>query len=301
MSSSPVRLVAIDIDGTLLSPGGTVTPRARAAVRAAAQTGLRICFATGRSWRESRHIVEMAGHFDIGVFATGAQIVDTQRGLTLHRTMLDAGLAREAAEFFETHGQTVLALQDSEQAGVDYLVTEATPLNPSSRNWLKMTQMVVQRRGDLAAHEHSFTMRISIVAEARDVESLQEEFTRQFGARAICQYLIVPSSGMRVLEVFSPGVNKWEGVLHVARRHGVAPEEVVAIGDDANDLSMIRGAAVGVAMGNAPAHVRAEARRVIGDNGCDGLAEYLEELAGGNGSSESKARKGLALSDGRRT
>jgi 5-amino-6-(5-phospho-D-ribitylamino)uracil phosphatase len=301
MSLVPCRLIAIDIDGTLLCPRGTVTPRTRSAIHAAAQAGIHVCFATGRSWRESRHIVDQCGHFDLAVFATGAQIVDTRNGATLHRTMLGADLAREASQYFESRGQTVLAMQDPEQAGVDYLVTEATPLNESSRSWLKMTQMVVQRRGDLATHSHEHTMRISIVAEAEDVGPLQAEFGRQFGSRAICQFLIVPSSRMRVLEVFATGVNKWTGVQHVAELHGVKPEQIVAVGDDTNDLSMIRGAAFGAVMANAPDYVRAEGRRVIGHNGEDGLAVFLEELVAANGTMDHKARKGLALSDGRRT
>jgi Cof subfamily protein (haloacid dehalogenase superfamily) len=301
MSLVPCRLIAIDIDGTLLCPRGTVTPRTRAAIHAAAQAGIHVCFATGRSWRESRHIVDSCGHFDIAVFATGAQIVDTRTGHTLHRTRLDPDLARQAAEFFETRGQTVLAMQDSEQAGVDYLVTEATPLNASSRSWLKMTQMVVQRRSDLATHGHEHTMRISIVAEAEDVEPLETEFSRLFGTRAICQFLIVPSSRMRVLEVFGHGVNKWTGVLHVAGVHGVTPEQIVAVGDDTNDLSMIRAAALGAVMANAPDYVRSEGRRVIGHNGEDGLAIFIEELVAANATTDHKALKGLALLDSRRT
>jgi hydroxymethylpyrimidine pyrophosphatase-like HAD family hydrolase len=86
---------------------------------------------------------------------------------------------------------------------------------------------------------------------------------------------------MRVLEVFDPAVNKWQGVLHVAGRHGILPGAIVAVGDDVNDLAMIRAAALGVAMGNAPEHVRAQAKRVIGNNGQDGLAAFLEEICGG--------------------
>jgi hydroxymethylpyrimidine pyrophosphatase-like HAD family hydrolase len=83
---------------------------------------------------------------------------------------------------------------------------------------------------------------------------------------------------MEVLEIFDPAVNKWEGVKLVAQRHGVAEHQIVAIGDDVNDLPMIRHAGLGVAMGNARPEVLEVAKRVIGTNADEGLAEFLEEL-----------------------
>jgi len=61
----------------------------------------------------------------------------------------------------------------------------------------------------------------------------------------------------QILEVFDPAVNKWEGILHVARHHGIDPKQIIAIGDDVNDLMMIRNAGLGVAMGNSHPQVLA--------------------------------------------
>ena len=84
--------------------------------------------------------------------------------------------------------------------------------------------------------------------------------------------------GVDVLEVFDPAVNKWQGLLHVANAHGIDPADIIAIGDDVNDLPMIRNAGLGVAMGNARLEVQQAAMRVIGRNDEDGLARFLEEL-----------------------
>jgi hydroxymethylpyrimidine pyrophosphatase-like HAD family hydrolase len=78
--------------------------------------------------------------------------------------------------------------------------------------------------------------------------------------------------------VFDPSVNKWAGIRHVAARHGIRDEEIVAIGDDVNDLHMVRHAGLGVAMGNARPELLAVADRVIGHNRDEGLAAFLEEL-----------------------
>jgi hydroxymethylpyrimidine pyrophosphatase-like HAD family hydrolase len=90
--------------------------------------------------------------------------------------------------------------------------------------------------------------------------------------------LFVPAYDVEVLEVFDPAVNKWEGVKLVAERHGITQDQIIAIGDDVNDLPMIEQAGLGVAMGNARPEVLAVAKRVIGSNADEGLAEFLEEL-----------------------
>ena len=90
--------------------------------------------------------------------------------------------------------------------------------------------------------------------------------------------MVTPGSEIEVLEIFDPSVNKWEGILHVARRHNISAEQIIAIGDDMNDLHMIENAGLGVAMGNARPAVQAIAKRVIGTNREEGLAVFLEEI-----------------------
>jgi 5-amino-6-(5-phospho-D-ribitylamino)uracil phosphatase len=294
MSESDYRLIAIDLDGTLLSPKGVVTPRTRAAVQAAVAAGFVVCFATGRSWRESGKILDSVGHLDAAVFATGALVIDTHQRRTLHRRLMGAELSRQVCRFFESHGQAALALQDHERAGVDYLATKGAELNSDSYLWFKLAQADVTRRDDLATADHIHTVRVSIVSDDAAVYRCHEGLDREFGPRVGHHNLVVQSSGMRVLEVFEPTVSKWAGVLDVARRHGILPRQIIAIGDDVNDLPMITRAGLGVAMGNAPKPVQAKAARVIGHNREEGLAVFLEELIGNNG----KVAKGLALFDG---
>ena len=64
------------------------------------------------------------------------------------------------------------------------------------------------------------------------------------------------------LEIAPVGVTKWSGILHLAEKWGIAPNEICAVGDDTNDIPMIRSAGLGIAMGNAQPHVKAVARRV---------------------------------------
>jgi Cof subfamily protein (haloacid dehalogenase superfamily) len=271
-------MIAIDLDGTLLSPTGEVTKRAKDAVHKALSAGLLVCFATGRNWTESRTVVEAVEHYATAVFAGGAMVVDTERDVTLHRMMMDPALAAELCAHLEADGHAVLALQDTTAAGVDYLVTGEAPLNDATQKWMAITHAKVRRVPRLGQHDHIHTIRVGIVAAREDVRRSTRSLDERFAGRIVHQSLYVPAYGVEVLEVFDPAVNKWQGILHVARHHGIAPEEIVAIGDDVNDIPMLRQAGLGVAMGNASPEIQAVARRVIGTNAEEGLAAFLEEL-----------------------
>jgi hypothetical protein len=130
----------------------------------------------------------------------------------------------------------------------------------------------------LSRYSHEHTIRLGIVAPPAEVARVHEELERKFGERIFFHRIFVQSANVEVLEIFDPAVNKWEGILHVARLHGLQPEQIIAIGDDVNDLPMLTKAGLGVAMGNARDEIKSAAKRVIGSNREEGLAVFLEEL-----------------------
>jgi HAD superfamily hydrolase (TIGR01484 family) len=274
----PYRLIAIDLDGTLLSPKGLVTPRARDAVRSALSAGLLVCFATGRNLAESTTALDAIEHYGTAVFVGGAMVIDTGKKITLHRQMMQPELAREICGLLEAEGHAVLALVDDGSAGTHYLASSGIPLDEATVQWMHVAKAMVQHAGRLGEYAHPSTVRIGIASGVDRVLALKEKLIERFGSRIVLHNLRVPGYPVEVLEIFDPAVNKWEGVLHVARRHGVLPAQIVAIGDDLNDIPMLRGAGLGVAMGNARDEVKAAADRVIGANEHEGLAEFLEEL-----------------------
>ncbi len=271
-------MIAVDLDGTLLSPGGQVTPRTKSAIHKGLQAGLKICFATGRNFTESQAVLDAVAHYDSAVFVGGALIIDTRNGVTLHRTLMDGQLARDLSRFFESHGHAALALQDKSTAGVDYLGTRDFDLNASTDRWLKVHRATIHRTADLAQHPHDHTIRVGMVAPAKTARPVYDELRRTFSARATVHCLFTPDD-LGVVEAFDPTVNKWQGILHVARRCNIQPRDIIAVGDDVNDLSMIQNAGLGIAMGNACPELLQCAAKVIGRNDDDGLAIFLEELA----------------------
>jgi Cof subfamily protein (haloacid dehalogenase superfamily) len=278
MGRKNYRMIAIDLDGTLLSPSGHVTPRAKQAVRKALDADLLVCFATGRSWTESRTVLDAVEHYDSAVFVSGAMVVDTKKQVVLHRTMMQPELARELSAHLEAAGHAVLAVQDTTVTGVDYLVTGDLAVDDATQYWMRVTSAKIEMVPRLADHPHEHTIRIGICTSPDEAAKMVWSLNEAFRERIICHSLLVPAFNVEVLEVFDPAVNKWEGVKLVAARHGIEPEQIVAIGDDLNDLPMIANAGLGVAMGNARPEVVAVAKRVIGTNAEEGLAQFLEEL-----------------------
>ena len=274
----PYRMLAIDLDGTLLTPDSEVSPRTAAAVRSAVAAGWVVCFATGRTWPESQAVLDDVAHYDAAVFVGGAMVVDTANRVVLHRTVMRPDLAADVCAFFESRGQAALALQDRAASDVDYLISATPPLRAETQVWMRVAGATTRPIPRLGRYLHDDTVRVSVVAPPAQTAALLAELNATFGDRVQSHSVGVHAYAVDVLEVFDPSVDKWQGVLKVAAARGVRPEQVIAIGDNMNDLPMIRGAGLGVAMGNAKDAVRAAAARTIGTNAEDGVAVFLEEL-----------------------
>jgi hypothetical protein len=270
------KMIAIDLDGTLLSPNSEVTPRTKEAIHRALGAGLLICFATGRNFTECETVLEAIEHYDSAVFVGGAMVMDTRQRVTLHRTLMDGALARELCSFFESHGEAALALQDTAAAGVDYLISSDITLHQITEQWLKNTKVSFRRVSDLPHQLHEHTVRVGVVAPTEIARSIHAKLEKDFGARVMSHCFL--GEDVSVVEVFDPSVSKWQGILQVAGRHHVKTEEIIAIGDGINDITMVSSAGLGVAMGNSHADLLKCADRIIGRNSSDGLAIFLEEL-----------------------
>jgi Cof subfamily protein (haloacid dehalogenase superfamily) len=277
------RLIAIDIDGTLLSPEGRVTPRTRSAVHAAIEAGYAITLATGRNWTESRTILTDLDFAGSCVFVGGAMVVDTAAGETLYCQRMHRDLAQELCAALESAGHAACALQATPTAGVDYLISAGYGLSEALTRWLAVTASTYQRvpRGELASHGHEETVRVGAVAATATVKQLQLELDQQFGRRIIHHTIHIPAYGVDVLEAFDPQVSKWRGIMEIAGRRGIDGKQIIAIGDDVNDVPMLKAAGLGVSMGNGRFGAIEAADRVIGTNAEDGLAEFLENLVEG--------------------
>ena len=166
------KLIAIDMDGTLLSTRGEVTPRTKAAIHRCLSAGILICFATGRNWTESQVVLDAVEHYDSAVFVGGAMVVDTKQRVMLHRVLMDAALASELSELLESCGHAVMAAQDP-ASGHEYVVTGDLKLQPAMQQWLANTQATVRVIPTLTNFDHSHTIRLSVIAAMDSLDEVQ--------------------------------------------------------------------------------------------------------------------------------
>ena len=191
------RMIAIDLDGTLLSPRGHVTERTKSAIHKCLSAGLLVCFATGRNWTESKTVLDAVAHYDTAVFAGGALVVDTGHRVTLHRTMMQPDLAREVCSFFESRNHAAMALQDTLVAGIDYLLSDGVELDESTAAWMRISKAALHRVPDLSSHSHEHTIRVGIVATPESAAQMETELNEQFGERIVLPCL--PDAALPVL------------------------------------------------------------------------------------------------------
>jgi hydroxymethylpyrimidine pyrophosphatase-like HAD family hydrolase len=116
---------------------------------------------------------------------------------------------------------------------------------------------------------------MGIMADEAPLRALRLQLQHTLGSRARVNMLINKNYQGYILEILHPCVSKWDALQRWAQQEGIATEAIMAVGDDENDLEMIRHAGLGVAMGNAAETVKAAADFITGSNAEDGLAQAL--------------------------
>ncbi len=276
----------MDLDGTLLARDGSVSARNRAAIDRARDAGFEVVLATGRNWKESRRAIEAIDHRGLLVGAGGSTVNDAVSGRTLRRELLDPQVVSDLAHLLLDHGHRAQLLKDHHESDHDYCFVGRHALDEATRWWFEIHDLVrVEIDGAAEAHRRRLTegtIRVGSVAPAESLARCADEVVERHGDRvharrwgAQTAHEVVGSS-THLLEIFARGVDKWSAVEWICAERAVDPSRVVAIGDGLNDVGMIRGAGLGVALGNALPEVREVADRVVAPFDRDGVAEAVE-------------------------
>lgn len=285
------RLIGIDLDGTLLDRHGRVSRRNLEALAAAKRAGVRVVPCTGRAWSEARRAIdELNEHpdagVDAGVFVGGAAINDVRTGKPLDTADMDAKLAREIVMELHELPEAVLVFRDADRAGHDYLVTGQGSLSANTRWWFEHTQARVHFKKHPTHDDLLHSLRVGIVTGERRMKLVADRLAGHFGPRVVLQWFKAvqmpnPDQSVCVLDVFSAGVDKWRGLQWMAAKHGIDESQIAAIGDEVNDLAMLRAAGCSIAMGNAIEDARRIARYTTLDHNDSGVAHAIENLLAG--------------------
>ncbi len=273
MPDLPIRLLALDIDGTIVGEDLVLHERTIRAIAEAQRMGVIVSIVTGRMTSSAAGFARQLGLTGPIVGYQGALArrlpVDGERGLgrILWHRPLSTDVARRIVRWtraagLEPHFNDLesLVLPFDEPRADDYSAFVGGRLTrvPDLESWLDGRATVTKV---IAVGDGSHPRRVYPAAV--------EEFGR------VSEVTI---SHPRFLEFVAPGVTKGAALARLARRDRIPMGQVMAIGDQLNDLEMIAAAGHGVAMGNAPAEVRAVARYVAGDVDAQGAARMIEEL-----------------------
>jgi hydroxymethylpyrimidine pyrophosphatase-like HAD family hydrolase len=281
------RLVAIDLDGTLLGPDQRVREADAEAIAAACDAGTIVVPCTGRGWRESAPYLQRVGGFEQGVFNSGAIVARMADGGTMNAAGIDADLASQLVDHLSAMPEAVMVYQDANRSGTDYLISGPGPLTDEMQQWFANNDLRVRRVIDPTPDDLRHTLRISLVAIGEHGFDLEKDLAARFGKRIERHcFAGVPgadrSKARFMVEVFAAGVDKWRGVKWLAGQRGIADHEIAAIGDEINDLALLKQAGLGVAMGNASPPAKAAADRLTLSYEAHGVAHALHQMLEGN-------------------
>ncbi len=259
-----IRLVALDLDGTLVGRDLVVRPRVRAEIARVRSRGIAGCLVTGRMYRAALpYARELALDGPI-VCYQGAAIVDPRSDDVLFDRPLRNAVALEVVAMAQEERLHVQLYRND-----NYYCEERNRFSDLYAGLSRVEPIVVPSLRE--AFATSDATKAVIVADADVASRYVTQVQARLGKRAY-----VTRSYPEFIEILNPNVDKGEALAFVAARLRVAMEEVLAVGDSWNDEPLLRVAGVAVAMGNAPDAVKAVADAVVGDVDHDGVAEALE-------------------------
>ena len=258
-----VRLVASDLDGTLLLPDETVSERTRAALAAARAAGITVVLVSGRPPRSLGPIPERIGVGGVAICANGAIVWDLDAGTMLDSTPLAAELATRLVHGLrEAIPGALFAVELEGSFGREAGWSDGVVAAPPGALEADALELITGPVSKLLVRH-----------PAMDFAEVAERARRVVGGDAVVTW-----AGLRLVEISAAGVTKAFALERLCRRLGIAAAEVVAVGDMPNDLPMLDWAGTGVAVANADQAVLQAADEVIASNLDDGVARLLERI-----------------------
>jgi Cof subfamily protein (haloacid dehalogenase superfamily) len=275
----PVRLLGVDIDGTLLNPEFQISPMDMGALRRAYTAGVEVVLVTGRRHTFALPIARQLG-FDLWVISSNGAVTRSLSGETFHRDLLPAETCRKLClHMREFRGNTVLTFDTDAKGAI--VLEHMNELNTSIQRWLEKNrqyiEFVVPIEGALTRDpvQAMFCGSIPRMQEAlatlaasgleKDITVLRTEY---------------PVRDLSMVDVLNQDCSKGHALERWAGYRGIPRKEVMAIGDNYNDIEMLAFAGVPFIMGNAVEELRRDGWTVTLPNDQNGVAAAVEQVLG---------------------
>lgn len=257
-------LIVSDLDGTLFGPDHQLAPETIAAIRRAHDRGLPLVAATGRSHWSAAPRLAPAGCISHVIGSNGATLFDLQRGVMVRSRLIDPDVAFETVRAIRRAIPSMVFGWET----VEGLYAEEAFLAKRDPEAVRSTQA--------ATLDHAALTGVVKLMAMQD--ELDEDELIPLIRSITPDGVTTTSSGIAFVEITGPDVHKGSSLRYFVDEQGIDIGEVIAFGDQPNDLSMLEAAGWGVAMGNAHASVHAVADEVIGHHADHAVADYLDAL-----------------------
>jgi len=278
------RLIAIDLDGTLLRDDHTISQRSLDAIAAAQDAGVLVVPCTGRGWHESHPTLKAVPGLDEGIFVSGVCTTKIATGEVVASQNIEPAVAHRAIEYLRSQPEAVLVLRNYQTHGHEYLVTGDGEMTDNTRWWFELTGCRMHEQQHVEPADLHGTWRVGMVLSEKRADAVCRDVLQHAdGALTGYHFPVIKETNepQSILELFAPQCSKWSAVSALAKRHGIEVSEIAAIGDQINDLPMIERAACGIAMGNAILPLKQAAKQHAPSNQDDGVAYAIGQLLAG--------------------
>jgi Cof subfamily protein (haloacid dehalogenase superfamily) len=280
VKSTPIRLIASDIDGTLLNPQFQISKEDLTALERAHAAGIEIVLVTGRRHTFALPVAKQLG-FDLWLISSNGAITRSLSGETFHRDLMPRETCRELCTAMQAfRGNTVLTF-DKETKGA-IVLEHLDDLNASIRRWLEKNmayiEFVVPIEQALTADPVQSMFCGSMVRMSEALRALEDS---GMGNRITILRTEYPDRDLSMIDVLNAGCSKGHALERWAAHRGLGREQVMAIGDNHNDVEMLEFAGLPVIMGNACEELRGRGWTVtLGNDQC-GVAAAVAEVVSG--------------------
>jgi Cof subfamily protein (haloacid dehalogenase superfamily) len=271
----PIRLIAIDLDGTLLNSESQITSASREALAAAARKGVQIVIVTGRRFHSARPFLESIPQDVTLISSNGARIGKTS-GEVYYRNFLPLEVAREVVRATRDYQAYAVAIFDITRRGQLLMHTDAVPEGPLGW-YMKTSRDCLLQTPDFTAALTSDPIQVTFGGPPERIEPV-ETVLRGSPVSSFCnltwtKYL---SRNLSLLDVMNRGCSKGVALAYWAKSCEIRPEEVMAIGDNFNDIEMLQFAGLPVLMANHSLDALRDGWKLTLSNDHDGVAAAIE-------------------------
>ncbi|MCY3694555.1 MAG: HAD family hydrolase [Chloroflexi bacterium] len=279
----PPKLLALDVDGTLIASGGQLSQRTIDAVRAAAAAGIRIVIATGRRWRTAQMVLEPLGAGDFLIQSSGAVVRDLdpdRRGRIVYRNYIPREVAVGVCRVALDLGLIPVWYDTPERTRQLYVFGQVAA-SPQLQIYSRPNPGAFVEKDSFAGLGPA--LEIVCFGEPGGLAELQRRIDGLPPGNARAMTWSSPRYRGSVLEVVHSGTSKGAALSWLCAKLGVAAEHVAAIGDDVNDIEMLRWSGTAIAVEGAGSAVVSEASHRIAGPAKHGVARLIEGWLEGPG------------------